>query len=48
MRDDLAKVRTALTADSDPFYRTADLIAQSCGIGLAGKVSARDIQETMN
>jgi lipid-A-disaccharide synthase len=48
MRDDLATVRAALAADGDPFCRAADLIAQSCGIELAGKVPSRDIQETMN
>ena len=48
MRDDLAKVRIALTAEGNPFHRAADMIADSCGMRLAGAVPARAIQERMN
>jgi lipid-A-disaccharide synthase len=48
MREDLARVRAALVSEGDPFHRAADLIAESCGNGLAGTVPARAIRETMN
>jgi lipid-A-disaccharide synthase len=47
MRDDLAKVRAALTADGDPFRRAADMIAESCAIRIATTDPVRVIQETM-
>jgi lipid-A-disaccharide synthase len=35
MRAELAEVRAALASEGDPFRRAADLIAESCGAGLA-------------
>ena len=46
MRDDLARVRAALTVEGDPFRKVADAIAESCGIGLPGAAPA--IQETIS
>lgn len=48
MRDDLARVRAALTAEGDPFRRAADVIAESCGMRLAGAVRTPAIQETIS